>query len=491
MQKFVLKIAAVSSAMLLSHSVLAIEDVQDKAVIDDAINYVPGEIIVKFNQQPQQASLATVEGILGSNRVQWKTPHHAPYTKGRPNEPHPLSYFRLVVVDSNLDVVSISEQISALAAVEYASVNNRPEPSHLPNDPMFNDQWAHQKISSQGAWDISTGSNEIIVGVIDTGCLINHEDIQANLWVNDDPPNGIDDDGNGFIDDTYGWNFVNNNNDISDVFGHGTQVSGIVAGRIDNGLGIAGIGNLTVMTSKWWHFSGGEFSAAESVYYAIDNGAHVLNLSLGCQCLLPMLEAAVNDAHAAGLVVVASSGNSATNQPAYPAAYPNVMAVAAITINDQLAGFSNWGPHLDVGAPSPNILTASNAGPTQYTPSFGGTSAAAPHVAGLAGLVLSVDPTLTNDEVRALINENADDLGAKGFDDFFGNGRINSQATLEAISLPCPADLDGDASVGTSDLLVLFSLWGTNPHGPPDLDGDGIVGTSDILELFANWGMCK
>lgn len=490
MSKLALSMAVVSTYILLTQSVLAFADEQGKVVTDDAINYVPGEIIVKFSQLPEQEILTEVEGLLGSISVQWKAPHHAPHTKGKPNDPHPLSFYRLMLVDPNLDVVIISEQISALAGIDYAATNNKPEPTYVPNDPMFNDQWAHQKISSEGAWDISTGSNDIIVGVIDTGILIDHEDIQANLWVNDDPPNGVDDDHNGFIDDTYGWNFVNNNNDIADVWGHGTQVSGIVAGRIDNGLGVAGIGNMTVMTSKWWHFSGSDFSAAESIYYAIDNGAHVLNLSLGCQCLLPMVEAAVNAAHAAGLVVVASAGNAGTSQPGYPAAYPNVMAVSAITINDQIAGFSNWGSHLDVGAPSPGILTPSNSGPSNYTPSFGGTSAASPHVAGLAGLVLSVDPSLTNVEVRALINDNADDLGDEGFDELFGNGRINSQATLEAISSPCPADLDGDSFVGKSDLLILFSAWGTNPGGPPDLNGDGIVNTSDILVMFANWGPC-
>lgn len=491
MRKLVLGIAAVSTFIFLTQSVIAFEGERDKAVNDDAITYVPGEIIVKFTKQPAQESLAVIEAVLGQSSVQWVETHHAPHTKGRPNDPHPLSFYRLMIVDPSVDVVSLSEQISILPEVEYATVNNRPEPSYLPNDPMFGDQWAHDKISSQGAWDISLGSTDIIVGIIDTGILITHEDLQANLWVNDDPPNGVDDDGNGFIDDTYGWNFVGNNNNIADVFGHGTQVSGIVAGRIDNGLGVAGIGNMTVMTSKWWHTSGSDFSVSESVYYAIDNGAHVLNLSLGCQCLLPMTEDAVNAAHAAGLVVVASAGNAGTSQPGYPAAYPNVMAVSAITINDQIAGFSNWGPHLDVGAPSPGILAPSNSGPSNYTSSFGGTSAASPHVAGLAGLVLSVDSSLTNVEVRALINDNADDLGAEGFDDFFGNGRINSQATLEAISATCSADFDGDASVGTSDLLLLLSLWGTNPGGPLDLDGDGIVGTGDLQVLLANWGPCK
>ncbi|MCZ6664259.1 MAG: S8 family serine peptidase [Gammaproteobacteria bacterium] len=479
---------AVISAAIVCHA-QAFSDDGRLAPVDETGPYIAGQIVVKFAEQPEAIALGNVETVLGPN-VQWQTPHHAPHAKGMPNQPHPLSYWRLAIVGPQADVVALSAQVSALPGVVFAGPNGRPEPTHVPNDPLYPQQWAHQKISSEGAWDVSTGDSNIIIGIIDTGCLIAHEDLQALIWVNDDPPNGLDDDGNGFIDDTNGWNFVGNNNNIADVFGHGTQVSGISSAVIDNGLGIAGIANLTIMTSKWWHNSGSDFTVAQSVFYAVDNGAHVLNLSLGCQCLMPMTETAVNFAHDNGVVVVASAGNSGTSQPGYPAAYPNVMAVAAITSNDQLAGFSNWGPHLDVGAPSPGILTSSNQGVSLYTPNFGGTSAASPHVAGLAGLVLSVDPTLTPDEVRAFINENADDLGAKGFDNFFGHGRINSSATIAAVNSSCPADLDGDGSVGASDLLALLAAWGTDPGGPPDFDGDGNVDASDLLVLLVNWGPC-
>lgn len=479
---------AVICAAIVCHA-QAFSDDERLAPVDESAVFVAGQLIVKFAEQPEAITMERVEAMLGGN-VQWQAPRHAPHAKGLPNQPHPLSYWRLAIVEPQADVVALSAQVAALPGIVFAGPNGRPEPTHVPNDPMYPQQWAHQNISSEGAWDVSTGNSDIIVGIIDTGCLITHEDLQALIWVNDDPPNGIDDDGNGFVDDTYGWNFASNNNNIDDVFGHGTQVSGISAAVIDNGVGVAGIANLTIMTSKWWHFSGSDFSVAESVFYAVDNGAHVLNLSLGCQCLLPMTEGAVNFAYNNGVVVVAAAGNSGTSQPGYPAAYPNVMAVAAITIDDTLADFSNWGPHLDVGAPSPGILTPSNQGDSSYTPNFGGTSAASPHVAGLAGLVLSVDPTLTPDEVRTFINENADDLGDPGFDNFFGHGRINSSATIAALSPPCPADLDGDGSVGVSDLLALLGAWGSNPGGPPDFDGDGTVGVSDFLLLLENWGPC-
>ncbi len=397
--------------------------------------HVPGEVIVKFVEQPGPKTMVSVETVIGI-RVQWRTLRHAPHAKGMPNTPHPLSYYRIATVDPQADVVALSKQVAALPGIVFASINTIPEPTLIPNDPLFGSQWAHQKINTEGAWDISTGSTDIIIGIIDTGCLINHEDLADHIWVNDDPVNGIDDDNNGFIDDTNGWDFVRNNNNISDVYGHGTQVSGITSAGIDNGVGVAGIGNTTIMTSKWWHTSGSDSSIAESCYYATDNGAHVLNLSLSCQCQLPLTEDAVNYAYDAGVVVVAASGNAGSSSPGYPAGYPNVMAVGAININDQRAGFSNYGPHLDVGAPSPGILTTSHQGTTSYDSNFGGTSAASPHVAGLAALVLSVDPSLTPDEVRQVINDNADDLGAAGFDNFFGHGRINCAATIAALTPP-------------------------------------------------------
>ena len=479
---------AVISAAIVCHT-QAFSDNVRLAPADEPAPFIAGQIVVKFADQPGPRTMARVERVLGPN-VHWQAPRHAPHAKGMPNQPHPLSYWRLAVVDPQADVLAISAQVSALRGVVFAGPNGRPEPTHVPNDPLYPQQWAHQKISSEGAWDVSTGNTDIIIGIIDTGCLIAHEDLQANIWVNDDPPNGLDDDGNGFIDDTNGWDFVSNSNNIADVFGHGTQVSGISAGVIDNGVGIAGMANLTIMTSKWWHQSGSDFSVAESVFYAVDNGAHVLNLSLSCGCLMPMTEDAVNFAYNNGVVVVASAGNGGNSNPHYPAAYPNVMSVSAITMNDNLAGFSSWGSHLDVTAPSPDILAPNNQGVSSYTSSFGGTSAASPHVAGLAGLVLSVDPTLTPDEVRAFINENTDDVGDPGFDNFFGNGRINSSATIAALGLPCPADLDDNGTVGASDVLGLLGAWGTDPGGPPDLDDDGTVGASDLLLMLGDWGPC-
>lgn len=456
--------------------------------VDDA-PFVPGEIIIKFTQQPGASALARVEAALGGD-VTWRAPQHAPHYKDQPGVPHPLSYFRIAVLSAEADVWGLSDHVAALPGVDFASTNNTPEPTGVPNDPRFGDQWSHTKINTPAAWDINSGSTDIIIGVIDTGLRISHEDIAAHVWQNDDPPNGVDDDGNGFIDDTNGWDFVQNDNSIDDVFGHGTQVSGIIGSPINNATGIAGMGNLTIMTGKWWHTGGSDESVADSIFYCVDNGARVLNLSLSCGCELPMTETAVNYAHDNGVLVVCAAGNGGTDFPHFPASYPNAMSISAVDINDNLPSFSSFGEFLDVCAPSPDILAPSESGDSDYTETFRGTSAATPHVAGLAGLVLSVDPSLTHDEVRAAINDNATDLGAPGFDNFHGNGRIDCLATLTAVAPACSADLNGDNAIDPADLAVLLGAWGPNPGHPADLNGDSVVDAADLAVLLGSWGPC-
>lgn len=445
--------------------------------------YVPGEIIVKFNEQPAAQSMQQVQQILDTD-VQWRKLRHAPHAKGMPDQPHPLSYFRIATVDENLDLETLCKTAMTVDGVAFACLNLIPELTYTPNDPMFGNQWALEKIDTEGAWDFTTGNLDIVIGIIDTGCRIGHEDLQQNIWVNDDPINGVDDDNNGFIDDQYGWDFVNNNNSIVDSYGHGTQVSGISAGRIDNGLGVAGIANAMIMTSKWWHFSGSDSTVAESVYYAVDNGAHVLNLSLSCQCPMPITEDAVDFAHARGVVVVVSSGNAGSSSPGYPAAYDSTIAVGAIDINDQRASFSNYGPHLDVMAPSPGILAPSPSGDSLYDPNFGGTSAAAPHVAGLAALMLAMDPNLTPEQIRTAMHENADDFGAVGFDNFYGHGRINVAETIASLAFVL-GDVNRDGVVDLLDVAPFVELIGSGQFQvEADVNGDGSVDLLDVAPFI-------
>ena len=454
-----------------------------------AQDHVPGEIVVKFKQPPNLQALQSVEQTLAID-VKWRSLRHAPESRHLPNQPHPLSYYRIATVDANLDVSKLCLNVESIDSVAFACVNQIPEPTYTPNDALFGNQWALEKISVEGGWDVSLGNTDIVIGIIDTGCRVTHEDIEPNIWVNeDDPINGVDDDQNGFVDDHFGWDFARNNSSVVDVWGHGTQASGIAAGRIDNGVGIAGIGNATILTAKWWHTSGSDSTVAESVFYAIDNGAHVVNLSLGCQCLMPLSENAINFAFNNGVVVVASSGNAGTSSPGYPGAYPSAIAVGAIDINDQRAGFSNFGPHLDVMAPSPGILSPGENSNSDYDPNFGGTSAAAPHVAGLAALMLSINPSLTPEEVRTAMYENADDFGAAGFDNFYGHGRINVAATVAAISVLL-GDINRDGIINLQDVQPFVDLI-TNAEfqAEADINGDGIIDLLDVqpfIDLLTN-----
>lgn len=440
--------------------------------------FVPGEMIIQFAQQPERQTLQEVERVLGTE-VTWQKLQHAKHAKGMPNQPHPLSFVRIASFDEKTEVEPLCDKVVALDGVSLASVNRMPMPTFTPNDPIFNTQFNHQLIDSEDAWDISLGSTDIVIGLIETGCRVTHEDLEPHIWINDDPINGVDDDNNGLVDDMFGWNFARNNRLVNEFCLHGTQVAGIAAAKIDNGLGVAGVSNATILVAKWFHQSGDDCSVAESVFYAVDNGAHVLNMSLGCPDPLPLTEMAVNFAHANGVVVVAASGNAGNFGVDFPAAYPVAIAVGATDFNDEVRDFSNTGPNLDVVAPS-DVPSTRGTNDSQYDPSFNGTSSATPHVAGLVALMLSVNPSLTPEEIRTAIRENADDLGAEGFDNVFGAGRINVGATIQAISVLL-GDVNRDGSVDLLDVQPFVDLLSSNQfQAEADVNQDGVVDLLDI-----------
>ncbi len=229
-----------------------------------------------------------------------------------------------------------------------------------------------------------------------------------------------------------------------------------------------------------------------SCYYATDMGATAINMSLGSLSDLEIVAEAVQYAWDKGVTQVAAAGNSGFDLPVYPAAYPEVIGVSATDANDRLWDDSNFGRWIDMSAPGVDVLSCycCQPGARSYR-AADGTSTSSPHVCGVVGLMFSVDPTLTPQQVRDLLCENADDLGDPGFDIYFGCGRINAARTIAAIvnGPRCPADLDGDGTVGITDLLQLLFVWGQQGV-PADLDGDGTVGITDLLVLLAAWGAC-
>jgi len=358
-------------------------------------------------------------------------------------------------------VENASAVLRALQAdpnVEFAEEDKVATTNLIPNDPYFSsygswgqaylDLWGINLIGSASAWDTSTGTG-IIVGVVDTGIDFTHPDIVANIWTNpgEIPNNGIDDDGNGYIDDVHGWDFIGSSytnpvqsNNPVDHFGHGTHVSGTIAATGNNGIGVIGVAwNSQIMPVKALDDNGYgiDSTLGPAILYAANNGADVISNSWAGTGTSQTIADAVSYAYDLGAVVVAAAGNNSDDaRNYYPANLPQVITVAATDHNDNIAYFSNWGSKIDVAAPGVDILSLRAAGTTMGTPvnslytRADGTSMATPHVSGLAALILAQHPTYSNEDVRQAIRVSANNLGTSGFDQNYGYGRINASAAM-------------------------------------------------------------
>jgi subtilisin family serine protease len=375
---------------------------------------------------------------------------------------------------------NLKKAVSALQAdpdVEFAEEDKIAKTSLIPNDPYlsstgswgqpYDDLWGIKKIGAPAAWDTTTGSG-LVVAVVDTGVDYNHPDIAANVWTNPNeiPGNGIDDDGNGYIDDLRGWNFVANNNDPMDDNGHGTHVAGTIAAVGNNGIGVIGVAwGASVMPVKALDSGGSGYDSqlGPAIIYAANNGADVISNSWGGPGTSQTIADAVDYAHNMGAVVVAAAGNSSDNARNYfPANLPNVITVAASAPDDTLAWFSNFGSKIDVAAPGVDILSLQAAGTsmgTTVSPGYtraSGTSMATPHVSGIAALILSQHPEYSNEQVRQVIRGSATDLGTPGFDLSFGYGGANAAAAL-SVTNPLEAHLTNPVGGTVIQGAVTFS----------------------------------
>jgi len=388
-------------------------------------NYVPGEILVKF--KPTVGRLGA-QNLLAARGLQ------------------------AVAGIQSIGVLKVAvepgrewETIASLQGdpnVLYAEPNYRAFAlDTVPNDPSYGSQWGLPKIEAPAAWDISTGSSNVVIAVVDTGIDLDHPDLSCSGKL------------------TAGWDFVNNDATPDDDHGHGSHVAGIAAACTNNSTGVAGVAwNARLMPVKVLDYNGnGTYEGvAAGVTYAVDQGADIINLSLGGFDDSATLANAIQYADAHGVLVAAAAGNCAqdgyqcnylTNPIMYPAAYSTTIAVAATDSADNWATFSEHHPYVDVAAPGVSIYSTVPGSYNYMT----GTSMATPHVAGLAALLWSLDPSLTHDEVRNIIQSTADDLGDPGKDEYFGHGRINARRALESISLatsasPQPAFLIDDDS---------------------------------------------
>ncbi len=329
----------------------------------------------------------------------------------------------------------------------------------VPNDWFYNpEQWNMPKIGIESVWNQYKGSKKVVVAVLDTGFNYSHEDMRDLVWINGDEiaGNGKDDDNNGFVDDYNGYNFVSSSVNILDDNDHGTAVSSIIAANSNNEIGVAGINwQLTIMPVKVASSSGSAslFDIAQGIYYAVDNGAQIINMSLGSIIDKDYVSEAVDYAYDHNVLMVAAAGNSHAFTPDikelyYPANYPKVMAVGATGRDDKIATLANssflshHGPNLDLMAPGVEIVTA-DKGNKGYK-YFDGTSMSGPHVAGTAALMLSKNSSLTANQLRDAINLSADKVAAMSgdFDERYGYGRLNVAKAMSMIGFGGDDDSD-------------------------------------------------
>lgn len=400
------------------------------------------------------------------------------------------------------EIDSLPKAIDALASekalVAYAEPDYVVHTLTTPNDAAYSQLWGMNNTGQTGgtgdadidapeAWSVVTGSPSVVVGVIDTGVDYNHPDLAANIWTNpgEIPGNGLDDDGDGYVDDVHGWNFVAETNDPNDDYFHGTHCAGTIGAVGNNSTGVTGVNwQVKMIPLKFLSSSGGGVlsDAVDAVRYATRVGAKLTSNSWGGGGYSQSLKDAIDDAGTAGLLFVAAAGNDSSDNdayPSYPASYAcsNIISVAATDHADELAGFSNYGrTSVHIAAPGVGILSTF---PTTMTPAMvtynlpvgyariSGTSMATPHVAGAAALCLAQNPALTVAQLRALLLQRSDRLPTL-------DGYVNRNARLNLFSAVNPGWQARAAS------LLVDSITFGDPSG----NSDSIPNPGEMIELM-------
>lgn len=363
-----------------------------------------------------------------------------------------------VQLPAGADVGASLKAYRAHSEVAYAEPNFVAQRFSVPNDPLYAQQWNLAKINAPAAWDVSQGGYGPIA-VIDTGIDAAHSDLSGEVEA--------------------GYNFVDNTSNTADDNGHGTHVAGIIAATTNNNNGIASIGYkgllmpVKVLDSTG---SGTYANLASGIIYAADNGAKIINMSLGGSSASSTLQSAVNYAEQKGVIIVAAAGNNGNSAAVYPADYPGVIAVSATDTNDNLASFSSYGPDITVSAPGVNIVSTYNTG--GYA-TMSGTSMASPEVAGLLGLALShgsiSEPTLLSD-----LESTSDKVGgypynSSGWNEYYGYGRIDAGKLMQLVST-------APASTTTATSPTPTASGSQTVHGQPSMQFSvDLEGTIDSI----------
>ena len=343
----------------------------------------------------------------------------------------------IVTLDPAGEAHSLADEIVSLDGVLSVATERKVRATLTPNDPGTTYQWGLETVNAYEAWDITSGSHEVIVAVLDTGIDWTHPDLADNMWSNADGYHGynfIDDNWYPMDDNIHGYD--DGEWQANTYTYHGTHVAGIVGAVTDNNEGMAGLAQVRLVAVKVMNESGEGTDAmvASGIEWAVEVAhADIIVMSLGVDGESISLRREVNAASEAGVVMVAAAGNEGTSVVSYPAAYGPVIAVGATDSSDRRASFSNYGTSLDVMAPGVSIYSTQAGESYQY---LSGTSAAAPHVAGVAALMMSVNSMLTPEEIGSAINQTATDVSQTGFDPTTGWGIVNAFDAVEEVSGP-------------------------------------------------------
>lgn len=472
------------------------------ALEEHSLNYVSGQIIVKFTENAARKikdkkakktsgrSASSADDIVVKLKQKYALKNERPFRQqhtARPLPPSPsgtLSLIdRLYIFETEVqDIPGLAKKLSHDLDVEYAQPDYMVNTHFVPNDPFFSssgswnpgldDLWGLHAIEVADAWDSVTGE-AVVIAVLDTGVSFQSTDLAPNQHFSQDiPGNGIDDDNNGFIDDNSGWNFVENNNTPMDDNGHGTHVAGSLGAVFNNGLGIAGVApDVRIMPLRALDTSGSgsTSSLAQAFIYAVDNGADIINNSWGGigrdRVFADMVVYAVEN----NVLPVFSAGNYSLNTLfATPAGEEGALTVAASDVYRNRASFSNFGYEVDIAAPGVEILslnvpgsTIANARPGNIVQQdylhLDGTSMSAPHISGLAALMLEQDPSLSVAQIRSVLRETANSWAPDQVV-FSGPGIANASSAIAYLQ----AGNQGADTQAFIQLPVTMSLVGSS-----------------------------
>ena len=379
-------------------------------------DYKEQELIVKFKSTLSKKEREQVIHSMKGNEVSYSE----------------IGNFSLVSISKNANLSSMAKKFAKHKSIQSVEPNILYKPAYTPKDKHYKKQWYLPKINAPKAWDKSKGSSSIIVAVIDNGMQTDHPDLKGKI--------------------TKPKNIVRNNTKITKS-DHGTHVAGIIAAT-QNSTGISGVApKVKIMPVEVFNGEYADaYSIAQGIIYAANNGAKVLNLSLGSYYYNEYIDSAVQYAHNKGAVIVAAAGNDDIDYPTYPAALYHVLAVSATNKDDRTTYFSNYGNYINYSAPGEGIYSSVKGSSYSY---MDGTSMASPVVSGVAALILSKNQWLSPDQVETIMNKSVKDLGSKGWDYFYGYGRIDASKAVSNT----PGQLSAISSNAT------FTATGTNKHG--------------------------